>query len=299
MLKNLKFKIDILKVVIVVLMMAITISVRAEKLKRISSLSPNITEIIHQLKGEKYLVGRSNSCNYPASVTKIPVVGDLASIYIEKLLTTKTDLVFSIPMPNLQHKKILNSLKIKLVELKFNSIKNYFDNVKKIGNLLNLKHQAQNEVDRITKLLVAQQLKVAAIPVKKRPRVLFVIWSKPLIIAAKTSYLNEFIELSGGVNVANTINKDYAKVSKEWILAQKIDLVIVTKDAETLFNTFFSDSETKIIDALKYNKIYCLKAEDKILRLSPRMFCGISELSNLISANFFKAVKTNKMVKNK
>lgn len=275
-------KIKTISIVIIIFLMAISVFSKPKQILRISSLSPNITEIIYQLGGEKYLVGRSQSCNYPSEAKKIAVVGNFASIYIEKILTTNTNLILSIPLPNLKHRQMLKKLKVKFVELEFDSIRNYCDNVMKIGKILNLQQPAIKEVKRISKLLKKQQRIINKVSIKKRPKVLFVIWNKPLIVVGKKSFLNEFIQLSGGVNVAKNINQSYGKVSKEWLLAQKIDCILVTKEAATLFKASFSESEKNIISAFKNNRIYTLQKEDEVLRLSPRMFDGIKELNGFI-----------------
>ena len=53
---------------------------------RIVSLSPALTEVVCQLGQGSRLVGRSEVCNYPPEVRKLPVAGRYADPDVEKVL---------------------------------------------------------------------------------------------------------------------------------------------------------------------------------------------------------------------
>ncbi|UDQ98745.1 ABC transporter substrate-binding protein [Lentisphaerota bacterium WC36G] len=266
---------------IIIFMMANLMLAKSEqKTLKVASLSPNITEIIYQLKGDNFLVGRSSACNYPAQVQDLNIVGDFAGIFIEKLLKSNVKIVFSIPLPNLKHKEMLKKLNIELVELKFQSLDDYYRNVAIIGEKLNLQKNAQDEIERIKRLVDKQQKKIMSNKTKKK--VLFIVWSKPLIVVGKGSFISEFITLSGGESLGNKLTNSYAKISKEWLIAQNPDLIIVSKHSEKMFKDLFSESDKKVLKAFQNDQVFALENEDQVLRFSPRVIDAINEISRLI-----------------
>ena len=61
--------------------------------KRIVSLVPSQTELLHNLGVMDYLVGRTKFCVHPNEIQTIPVVGGTKQINRERLLEVKPDLV--------------------------------------------------------------------------------------------------------------------------------------------------------------------------------------------------------------
>ena len=67
----------------------------AREYKRVVSLTPAVTEIIYTLDAGEFLVARSDACDYPHEVKKLPVVGKIGKPDVEKILQLKADLVIS------------------------------------------------------------------------------------------------------------------------------------------------------------------------------------------------------------
>ena len=60
--------------------------------KRIVSLVPSQTELLHNLGVMNFLVGRTKFCIHPNEIQAIPVVGGTRQINRERLLEVKPDL---------------------------------------------------------------------------------------------------------------------------------------------------------------------------------------------------------------
>jgi len=63
--------------------------------KRVISLAPSITEIIYFIDTEEKLVARTQACDYPEEVKKLPIVSTYP-LDIESIVKLKPDLVFSV-----------------------------------------------------------------------------------------------------------------------------------------------------------------------------------------------------------
>lgn len=191
----------------------------AEKV-RIVSLAPALTEIVCYLGGEENLVGRSSACDYPASVKKIPAVGRFGMPEIERILACRPDWVIGNDMINHKLAAKLQELNIEVNIAQINSLEDYLYWLKLIGSKLGKsKKAAELAADTRRKCTVLQQAK------KLDLKVLWVVNEKPLIVAGKGTLLDKNLSLMQLEN-AVAAQKGYYKCSPEWLLTQKIDLVI-------------------------------------------------------------------------
>ena len=113
--------------------------------KRIVSLVPSQTELLHNLGVMDYLVGRTKFCVHPNEIQTIPVVGGTKQINRERLLEVKPDLVIGNHEENTKEdiEWIRKSFPVWLS--KVNSLKDAFSMIHSIGLLVNrLKDAADN-----------------------------------------------------------------------------------------------------------------------------------------------------------
>ena len=101
-------------IILLFMILSFPLYMRGEEVCRIVSLSPAVTEIICHLGGEKYLAGRSSACNYPESVKKLPVAGDFAKPYMEKILLFRPRYLLTNDLINPAAAKKFDSVGIKL-----------------------------------------------------------------------------------------------------------------------------------------------------------------------------------------
>ena len=86
--------------------------------ERIVSLSPALTELVCKLGCEKQLIGRSDVCNYPESVKKIPVAGRFADPNVEKIIAMKPEIFITNDLINPNLCKTFEKHGIKTLMLK-------------------------------------------------------------------------------------------------------------------------------------------------------------------------------------
>jgi iron complex transport system substrate-binding protein len=67
---------------------------------RVVSLSPHATELIAAAGGSAMLVGITQSCDFPATVTHLPRISGASGLNIESLIALKPDLVVAWPTGN-------------------------------------------------------------------------------------------------------------------------------------------------------------------------------------------------------
>ncbi len=258
------------------------------KSPRVISLSPSITEIICKLGKQDSIVGRSSVCDYPESVTDIPVAGEFAHPNLEKVVLLKPDVLVTSSLRDMSVKTSLEQLNIKCVLLPAENISDYFKAVEKIGSLLGEEERARAESERVSKTL--EKIAENSTGEKARPGIYVEVWHKPLMTVGNRSFINELIEIAGGVNLASEISKDYFSCSPEWIVISNPDIIICPAMGKGGAGKVKSRDGWKKVNAVLKNRIYTEINEDLLYRLGPR----ITEAAELLSRIVRRAQESEK-----
>ena len=233
-------------------------------MERIVSLSPALTELVCILGCEKQLAGRSDVCNFPASITDVPIAGRFADPYIERIIDLNPTLIITNDLINPNIRATFEKYGIRTEIIPCRNIAEYRSCVEKLGSILNAEAKADAELERIDNFL-------KNLPGKQTLKVVWVIWDSPLMVAGKNSLPDEVIRLAGAVNVAANVPQPYFKCSYDWLLEQKIDVIIWSASP----NGWKHRSFWQKLDAVRKNKIIHSLDPDLIQRPGPRIFDGI------------------------
>ena len=148
-----------------------------ESPKRIVSLVPSQTELLHNLGVMDYLVGRTKFCVHPNEIQTIPVVGGTKQINRERLLEVKPDLVIGNHEENTKEdiEWIRKSFPVWLS--KVNSLKDAFSMIHSIGLLVNRLKEAQRITEKIKRVIPK---KISS----PKLSAAYLIWNKPMMVVA-------------------------------------------------------------------------------------------------------------------
>jgi len=255
----------------VLLLIVCQLITQAQEAKRIISLVPWVTKSLYLMGEQSRLVGCTSYCPVEAS-DHIPVVANAMSVNIEKTLTLKPDVVIASSLNKPETIDNLRKLGIKVVlqpyPKSFVEICAYFI---QIGELVGQGAKAKDIVDQ-QKVRLAK-LK-ARVPAGKNPKVFIQIGAKPLFCAVPETFMEDFIQFSGGKNIAEALK--LGSVTREYVLKQNPDVIfIVTMGivAEEEKNTWQS---YQALSATKNKKIFILDA-DKTCSPTPILFVDALE----------------------
>jgi len=255
----------------VLLLLVCQLITQAQEAKRIVSLVPWVTKSLYLMGEQSRLVGCTSYCPVEAS-DHIPVVANAMSVNIEKTLTLKPDVVIASSLNKPETIDNLRKLGIKVVlqpyPKSFVEICAYFI---QIGELVGQGAKAKDIVDQ-QKVRLAK-LK-ARVPAGKNPKVFIQIGAKPLFCAVPETFMEDFIQFSGGKNIAEALK--LGSVTREYVLKQNPDVIfIVTMGivAEEEKNTWQS---YQALSATKNKKIFILDA-DKTCSPTPILFVDALE----------------------
>ena len=261
-------------IILLFMILSFPLYMRGEEVCRIVSLSPAVTEIICHLGGEKYLAGRSSACNYPESVKKLPVAGDFAKPYMEKILLFRPRYLLTNDLINPAAAKKFDSVGIKCVMKQIADAEDYFHWVKFAGKILKKEKAALQEIKRVKKLLA----ELAAKQSGKKKKALWIIWDSPIMVAGKNSLLHNAMEYAQCRNVAENVKSDYFRASAEWLAKSDPDFIIFPQLTEKKRQELSKKYPWKSLKAWREGKIISQLPEDLLLRPGPRFFDGVNLL---------------------
>jgi len=192
--------------------------------QRIVSLGPTLTEKIYLLEAEDKIVADTVYCNRPKAAKFKNKIGNLSNINIEKIISLQPDLVLVSPLTPLKQVDKLTSLNIKIEYFpypkSFNDLRLEFI---RIGKLVGKQIEAEKIIKLISEDIEKLKKKVCDLPKKK---VFMQIGVKPLFTINKDSFINDFIEFAGGINIAK--NSHSGMFSREKVVMSNPDIIIIT-----------------------------------------------------------------------
>ncbi len=256
----------------------------AEKNLRIISLAPSTTEILFELGLDKNIVGVSNYCNYPPEALTKEKVGSFSQPSIEKIISLKPDLILVAGLEQQPVADKLKKLRLNFLLVYPSDTKGLISSIRKIGIASGSPKKAEDLIEKINGQIDKLKKKVQQIAVDKRKSVFIEIWNDPIITAGKGSFVNELIELAGGINIAGDVPRSYSMVSPELVISQNPDCIILGYMKSNSRFDNYEQQKIKMragwenISAVKNDKIFSDIDPDLILRPGPRFVRGAEEI---------------------
>ena len=254
---------------------------------RIITLAPSITEIIYDLGQEKRLVGVTRYSTYPSEAEALPRIGSYVRPDIEKIIALKPDLCLATKDGNPKHiVDKITSLGIPVYVINPRNLKQIMDTITRLGFLLHSEQAAAELVADMEKRIGQVQSQV-----KKglhKPRVFFQIDAEPLFSAGTNTFINELIELAGGINTAAG-EVSYPRYSWEDIIVLQPEIVLISSMAGGLAPEYLLKSWKRwsLLSAVKNEQIFVVDAE-LFDRPTPRLVDGLEVIAAIIHPELFK-----------
>ncbi len=233
LIKNIK-KMKLLKILILIIILQVSIFSQ-----RIVTLAPGLTEIVFSLGKGKNIIGNTKFCNFPEKAKKIRKIGGYLDLNLEVLIDLKPDIIILYP----EHYNKIKILKDKaeLLIVKHETLNDIFNSIRLISEKLKKIEKGKLITSKIKKALMNIKLKTLK---KKKFKTLLIAGRNPdqltnITIIGKTDFLNEILEISGGINAYNG-DIPYPNISLESIVYMNPDFIIE-------FSYFYTDKKRKEI----------------------------------------------------
>ena len=195
--------------------------------QRIVSTAPSITELLYALGLGDRVVGVTRFCRYPPEAQSKPKIGDYTAPNLEAIAALTPDLVIIQTNP-IHLKDKLGALHLRVLEINQDNIAAIHKSIHDVGEATGTERSAALLSATIADGLAKVRARVAAQP---HVRMMFVIGRSPgrldgLVVAGRASYLNEVIDIAGGVNVFRDAMAAYPEVSLEEVMARNPEVIV-------------------------------------------------------------------------
>ncbi len=251
--------------------------------KRIISISPSVTEILFAVGAGDQLIADTEYCLYPPAALTLPKIGGSMTPNIEQLVAMKPDLVMGDTATTLSKDRLLLMERAGLPVVMFH-ISNMADVLNRmgiIGALCGVSLGAHREVEALGKRLQIVREKVKDRP---KPKVLLVVWAEPLWTMGHPTYINDAIEIAGGVNIAGDLEKQGVTFSMEEVIKRDPDVIVLS-----FHNASAQDlpPSWKLLRAIKAGR-YVVIPNGYLVQATPRLVDGIEEMAKYLHPDAFK-----------
>lgn len=237
---------------------------------RIVSLSPAVTELVFQLGQGRFLVGRSEVCNYPEAAGAVPAVGRYADPALERVVKLRPTLVLTNDLRSPRAGEVLKKLGVKLIVRQCRTVEEYREWVMLLGRELDCPDAAEAELARFDRE-IAELKKLKALPVS----LLWVISDSPLMTGGRRSLLSEVSKLAGMRNAGDVCDQSYFRLSRDFVLEDPPGVVIWANSGAV------PDEKTNFwggLEAVKKKRVLRYLHEDMVMRPGPRLPAGIRKM---------------------
>jgi ABC-type Fe3+-hydroxamate transport system substrate-binding protein len=196
----------------------------AAKPRRIVSLVPSQTELLHYLGLEKETAGITKFCVHPAHWFRNKTrVGGTKAIDIEKIISLQPDLVIANKEENVKDQVEALAAHFPVWVSDVNDLPDALQMIGDIGRLTGTADAAERLVTAI------RQRFEEWIPAAEPARVAYLIWKDPYMTAGGDTFISSMLEAAGYQNAFAHLSR-YPEISARQILAMNCRLVFLSSE---------------------------------------------------------------------
>ena len=265
------------------------------KAQRIVSLVPAVTEMLFAIGAGPQVVAVSSYDHFPAEVEVLPKVGALIDPDTERILALQPDLVVVYGSQNDVEARFKRA-GVSTFNYRHgaaNAIPGTFDTITALGGATGHEAQAREVVTRMMSRLDGLRMRVAGLD---RPRTMLVIGRQPktlqgLYVAGGSGFLNEMLDVAGGRNVFDDVQRESVQPSSETLLRRAPDVLLELRATEPAGNYPGGDLEVwntlASIPAVRNGRVQALVG-DYVVVPGPRLAEGAEAMARALHPAAFK-----------
>ncbi|MGO8787704.1 MAG: ABC transporter substrate-binding protein [Terriglobia bacterium] len=248
--------------------------------RRLVSIAPSITETLYELGLGDRLVGDTDYCDYPAQAKSLPHVGALLNPSLEKIVALKPDLVLGTDEANRRETADqLERLGIPLYGVTAHTVEGTLQSLEDLGRILDWEQPTQKLVTSLRARASAVEKRVQGRP---RPKVLFVVWYRPLITAGSQTFISDVIRCAGGESISDDMKTEWPHMGLEEVLKRAPDVILLpqTDAFAPNLDEFQKLPGWRDLSAVKNHHLHFVA--ETIMRPSPRLIDALEEVAEIL-----------------
>ena len=257
----------------------------AEPATRVVAMQPSDCEILCALGCEEALAGIGAYCDYPASITSLPVVQSGAETNIEEILALNPQVVFMNDMGQSEEQvRQLEENGVQVVVSKAADIEGVYYAIRMIGHLMGKDDNAEAIVADMQATFEDIRSKSASEGKTVYFEVSPLQWG--LWTAGAGTFMDELASICGLTNAFADVN-DWAAVSEEQVIARDPDYIVTIMmyygEGPTPVEEIMGREGWQDMKAVKDAQVFNASDSNAISRPGPRLKDAAIELYNMIN----------------
>lgn len=257
----------------------------SQRVERVVSLAPNLTEIVYAVGAGNRLVGNTTFCNYPAEALSVAKVGDTMQPNIESIIALRPQLVLVSTASQLEaFTKQMQQQNIPVYITDPHDLEGVFHTIQTLGDILG---EGKRASDVVVELRSRAEAVNTAVKSREPIKVFYQASAKPLYTAGRDSFITDIIKRAGGKSVTADVAGAWPKYSDESALASEPDAIIMASfDSMNRDGMVVADS-LRNSPAAKNGRVYGING-DFLSRPGPRIVNGLEEIARNLHPEAFK-----------
>ena len=253
---------------------------------RIVSLAPSLTETIYALGLQDRLVGDTDYCDYPPEAQKKQKVGGAINPSLEEIAHLRPDVVLvTRHLNSLDTVHSLDALGIPSYATDPRNVDEIVASAKRLGDVLGASEAGAALAEELQHRLDVLRQRVGGLPPR---RVLFVVWTDPLISIGKDTFIADALRRAGAVSIIDS-KQDWPQVNLEEVAhLQPEVLVFADSHGETTaqhLDVLATRPAWRILNAVRDRNFAVIS--EAVNRPAPRIVTAIEELAEKLHPEAF------------
>jgi len=256
-----------------------------QRVDRVISLAPNLTEVVFAVGAGDRLVGRTSYCDYPPEAKAVPEVGDTLHPSLERIISLKPQLVLISTASQLEvFTQQLQNQNIAVFVTDPHDLEGVFRSIEQIGQILGHDEQARLLVQKLRERTNAVE---EAVKQKQPVRIFYQLSAEPLYTAGHDAFVTDLMRRAGAISVTADVPGAWPKYSNESALAAKPEAIILPTGGSMGTGNSTVAEALRQSPAVREGRVYKIN-DDHLVRPGPRAVDGLEEMARALHPDAFK-----------
>ncbi len=246
---------------------------------RIVTLAPHAAELVYAAGAGARIVGVIKGTDYPSAAQRLPVVGDVTALDLERTVMLAPDLIVTWPWTTPAQIAWLRARDVAVFEANAPTIDGIATDIERIGMLAGTGATAHDAA-------AAFRERVAQLARESRDgprlRVFYQVSGAPLFTLGGKHLVSEAIARCGGRNVFAAMTLPAPQVSVEAVVAADPQVIIAGTDGAKRPAWLDAWARLPALDAVRHRALYAVDA-NLLHRPGPRFVDGIAQLCRTLA----------------
>ncbi len=256
------------------------------EVKHVVSLAPNLTEIVFALGDADQLAGDTDFCDYPDEAARKPHVGGPINPNLEQIVSLTPNLILATKSINRRETvDALARIGLPVYVTDPHSVEGMIASVEHLGAILHADKAAAPLAEDLRSRLADLDRHLAG---TTPSRVLFVVWSAPLISIGRDTFIADALRHARAQSVVDTA-AEWPRINLEEIVRLQPEFVVFASahagDTQHEIEALRTRPGWRDLDAMRRGNIVVVS--DAINRPAPRMVDAIEQLARALHSDSF------------